>query len=226
MKKFLVAALALVMSGSAFAIDNEPEEGVSAQVFLGLTASNIRSLEMSTKAGGTFGFKLDYMLPNAHGTYINGGVDWIMKGAKESIQITPAPGIDIDGTEKINGHYLEIPIHVGFRYNIMPELGVFGEVGPYFSFGVGGKHKLTADVDGYREYSTSTKTFKKSQDGFQRWDAGMGFRVGAEYNQHYSLSLGCDWGFTDMFTDDFREKYLPGFTPKNFAFVMAFGYRF
>lgn len=236
MKKFLIAAVALVMSGSAFAIDNEPEEGVTAQFNLGLTVSNIKDMPTNAKPGGTMGFKLEYMLPKAHGTYINAGVDWIMRGAKKdgiiSVGLDPT---QYEYTVKTNAHYLEIPIHVGFKYNIIPELGVFGELGPYFAIGVGGKVKTEFDQDGLRDLESSYKTFKKSQSGFQRWDAGLGFRVGAEYNQHYSLALGCDWGFTDMYTNDFREAWakdparLPGErlgTPKNFSFVMTFGYRF
>ena len=237
MKKFLIAAVALVMSGSAFAIDNEPEEGVTAQFNLGLTVSNIKDMPTNAKPGGTMGFKLEYMLPNAHGTYINAGVDWIMRGAKkEGIEnLKPGDPKMYDYTEKVNAHYLEIPIHVGFKYNIIPELGVFGEVGPYFAIGVGGKVKHEYDQDGLGDFEWSYKTFKKSQSGLQRWDAGLGFRVGAEYNQHYSLALGCDWGFTDMYTKDFREAWakdparLPGErlgTPKNISFVMTMGYRF
>lgn len=228
MKKFLIAAVALVMSGSAFAIDNEPEEGVTAQFNLGFTISDIRGMKANPKPGGTMGFKLEYMLPKAHGTYINAGVDWIMRGTKENFYGNDGDPTqkDYDYTVKTNAHYLEIPIHVGFKYNVIPELGVFAEVGPYFAIGVGGKVKKVVDGDEFLGQEWSYKTFKKSQSGFQRWDAGLGFRVGAEYNQHYSLALGCDWGFTDMFTNDFRKENLPGFTPKNFSFVMTLGYRF
>ncbi|MBQ0020433.1 MAG: PorT family protein [Bacteroidales bacterium] len=235
MKKFLVAALALVCSGSAFAIDNEPEEGLSTQVFLGMTTSSIQNLNsFDGKVGGTAGIKFDYMLPNAHGTYINAGLDWIMKGAKMSYKNDfPVIGTT-EVTTKIPTHYIELPVHVGFRYNVMQDLGVYGEVGPYFAFGVGGNNKVSLDADGSEvaQYESSYSIFKKAKDrvNFQRWDAGFGFRVGCEYMNHYSLNLGCDWGFTDMWRDSYRDAAHDAGVKldkiKNFAFNLSFGYRF
>lgn len=247
MKKLFTAALALVFAGNAMAIDNEPEPGVTYQAFLGFTASKINGLDdYKGKVGGTMGIKMEYMLPNAHGTYINLGVDWTMKGAKnkESEKIGFIDGIDfgtVDVIDKMTTHYLEIPIHVGFRYNVLPEVGVFAEVGPYFAIGVGGKHTTSLDADGSwtKDFEESYAIFKNRGDktNLQRWDAGFGFRVGAEYMNKYSLNLGCDWGFTDMYRDDYRDIIqdgmkdlgFPGFKLKkikNFNFVMSFGYRF
>ena len=90
------------------------------------------------------------------------------------------------------------------------------------------------------EEAGTWKAFKKStalyHENFQRWDAGFGFRVGAEYNQHYNLMLGCDWGFTDMYRDEYRDAMYEGYRKglvaaplakaKNFNFTIAFGYRF
>ena len=71
-------------------------------------------------------------------------------------------------------------------------------------------------------------------DPFQRWDAGLGFRIGAEYNHHYNLMFGCDWGFADIYRTSLRDDYRDdpandGATlPKvhNFNFSITFGYRF
>ena len=66
--------------------------------------------------------------------------------------------------------------------------------------------------------------------GVQRFDCGFGFRVGAEYNNQYSLNFGWDWGFTDMFTDKYRTAYaLTGWSlpkMKNHNMSLTFGYRF
>ncbi len=244
MKKFFVAALALICSGSAFAIDNEPEEGLTTQIFAGMSASSISNYasnyasEYDGKIGANVGIKFDYMLPNAQGTYISAGLDWIMKGCKADVNDiremqTPGSG-KVPGTNSITAHYIELPVRIGFRYNILPELGVYGEVGPYFSFGVTGYNSFKTEVDGSRGHNWSTATFKKKTNGIQRWDAGVGFRIGCEYDNRYSLNLGCDWGCTDMYTDNYREDWannqknsnttLPKI--KNFDFVVAFGYRF
>ncbi len=233
MKKLFTMVVALAMVASnAMALDYEPKEGFTYQGFLGFNASKIRDLaNYDGKIGGLAGFKVEYVLPKAHGTYINAGVDWTQKGAKWSRDFDfGEPYGTKDVTDKYNLHYIEIPIHVGFHYNFNPEIGVFGEFGPYFAIGVGGKRKYDIDADGpyFRDLEFDYKAFKKSKvdPNFQRWDAGLGFRVGAEYNQHYILALGMDWGLTDMLRDEYRDLHPGNPKLKNYNFYMTLGYRF
>ena len=238
MKKFFIAAIALVMcAGNAKALDNEPEEGFTFMGLFGMNISKLQNHEYNAKLGATMGARVDYVLPHAHGTYLTAGIDWTMKGGKESLSTT-VEGVDVDATAKYNLHYFEIPIRVGFRYNVMENLGFFGELGPYFAVGVGGKHRLSLDIDGEAanaiEELGTYKAFKNygyPMENFQRWDAGIGFRVGAEYNQHYNLMIGCDWGLADIYRDSLRDAFkdydnisLP--KVKNFNFSITIGYRF
>ena len=238
MKKFFIAALALLMcAGNAKALDNEPEEGFTFMGLFGMNISKLQNSGYNAKVGATMGGRVDYVLPNAHGTYVTAGLDWTMKGGKES-QSRTAGGVDVDATAKYNLHYFEIPIRVGFRYNPLENLGFFGEIGPYFAVGVGGKHKYSLDIDGEAanaiEDLNTYKAFKNYGypiESFQRWDAGIGFRVGVEYNQHYNLMFGCDWGLADIYRDSLRDDYyqangyrLP--KVKNFNFSITVGYRF
>ena len=239
MKKFFTMVVALAaFASSAMALDNEPKDGMSYQAFLGFTASKIRGLDgYDGKVGGTAGFKVEYVLPKAHGTYINAGVDWTQKGAKTDVTAFAVGAGASDGTQKYNLHYIEIPIHVGFHYNFSQEIGVFGEVGPYFGMGIGGKNKLSLDESGSAysaaEDAATYKAFKKStlRPNFQRWDAGVGFRVGGEYNQHYILALGMDWGLTNMWRDKYADAMADNYgiklkDVKNYTFYMTLGYRF
>ncbi len=230
MKKIFTMAVAMLLfAGNAMALSYEPKEGFSYLGFLGMNTTKITNSGYDGKIGGTAGFKIEYMLPKAHGTYLNAGVDWTQKGAK-----VDAFSGTFDGTDKFNLHYLEVPIHVGYRYNFSDEVGVYLDFGPYFGIGINGKHKFSADADGAaaRAVEWSYSAFKKSttRANFQRWDAGIGFRVGGEYNNHYNLILGCDWGITDMWRDDYRDAmYDAGFAldkVRNFNFTIAFGYRF
>ncbi|MBR4186856.1 MAG: PorT family protein [Bacteroidaceae bacterium] len=238
MKKFFSLLIVLAMcSGNVMALDNEPEEGISFMGLFGMNVSKLQNHEYNAKVGATMGIRADYMLPNAHGTYLTAGVDWTMKGGKLSYSEMVGT-TNVDATAKYALHYFEVPIRVGFRYNASDELGLYGEVGPYFAVGVGGKHKVKLDMDGdaanqiedagtykaFRNYGYPDKTF-------QRWDAGIGFRVGAEYNEHYNLMLGCDWGLADIYRnslrDDFYDKTGTSL-PKvhNFNFSITLGYRF
>ena len=240
MKKFFIAAIALVMcAGNAKALDNEPEEGFTFMGIFGMNISKLQNHDYNAKLGATMGGRVDYVLPSAHGTYVTAGVDWTMKGGKTTIDDGVfVNGDDVDVTYKYNLHYFEIPIRVGFRYNLLENLGFFGEIGPYFAVGVGGKHKASVDEDGGAanaiEDLNTYKAFKNYGypiESFQRWDAGIGFRVGVEYNQHYNLMFGCDWGLADIYRDSLRDDYyqatgarLP--KVKNFNFSITVGYRF
>ena len=239
MKKIFYLILALALStGSARALEYEPASGMTYMGFFGMNVSKLQNhTEFGrAKVGATLGVKVDYVLPRAHGTYLTAGLDWTMKGGKaplyDAIYNTEA------GTLTYDLHYLEIPVRVGFRYNMSESLGIYGEVGPYFSIGVGGKHKCRVDADGtdarlIEEQATyaAFKNYDYPKEGFQRWDAGISFRVGAEYEQHYNLMIGCDWGLADLYRGSYRDAAHDAGVPtlpkvKNFNFSITVGYRF
>ena len=248
MKKILFVALAMAMfAGNANALENEPEEGFTYMGLFGMNISKLQNSGYDAKAGAMMGARVDYVLPNAHGTYLTAGLDWTMKGGKVTALAGPFE-TDVDATAKYALHYFEIPIRVGFRYNVLENLGFYGELGPYFAIGIGGKHRLSVEMDGDAanevEDAGTFKAFKKADFDperpdklpFQRWDAGIGFRIGAEYNQHYNLMFGCDWGLADMYRDSLRDSFYNYFKSKgqevslpkvkNFNFSITFGYRF
>lgn len=252
MKKIFYFIIAMAMcAGNAQAFEYEPEEGLTWMGLFGMNISALQNHPYNSKAGAMMGIRADYMLPSAHGAYITGGLDWTMKGGKMSL-LADLGNEQIqarDATAKYNLHYLEIPIRVGFRYNVTEELGFYGEVGPYFAIGVGGRHKFRINEDGPEvrkmEDENTYKAFKNisfdsnfpDKQTFQRWDAGIGFRIGAEYEGHYNLMFGCDWGLADMYRDSFRDAYktytattfgTDSRLPKvhNFNFSITVGYRF
>lgn len=244
MKRFFYLLLALAMvSNNVMAFDYEPEEGLTYMGIFGMNVSKLQNYHYSSKVGATMGLRLDYMLPHAHGAYITSGLDWTMKGGKTSVIMTGDDN-EYDGTLKYSMHYFEIPIHAGFRYNFNENIGVYAEFGPYFAVGVGGKRKANIDGDGEavreEEDAYTYKAFKNygfPKESFQRWDAGLGFRVGAEYNEHYNLIIGCDWGLTDIYRNSYRDAYYDANkTPdgkgvslpkvKNFNLSVTLGYRF
>ena len=75
---------------------------------------------------------------------------------------------------KINPYYLEIPVHIGY------------------------KAKITADgslVDGGSKVSESENVF--GDDGFKRFDLGLGLKAGIEISKKYQFSIGYDFGFIE-----------------------------
>lgn len=245
MKKFFYLIIALAMStGNAMAFENEPAEGLSFMGIFGMNVSKLQNnqVEDKAKAGAMLGIRADYVLPKAHGTYLTAGIDWTMKGGKGSIFVND---INEEASWKYALHYIEVPIRVGFHYNFSEEVGVYAELGPYFAVGVGGRHKCSIDADGSdareAEEEFSYNAFKNydydpinnpARLTYQRWDAGIGFRIGAEYNQRYNLLIGADWGLADIYRTSLRDDYAnahPGERlpkVKNFNFSITVGYRF
>ena len=202
MKKFILAVMAFCTLGAsqAFAIDNEPEEGFSNKIYVGMSIANLRNINTDSKVGYSIGWLGEYMLPGAAGTYVNFGADLSMQGAKL-------------GDDKLRTHYVAVPIHIGYRYNITPKWGVYADFGPNFEFGMGGKWS-----------ETDQKFFKKASKGgcgADRFNCALGFRVGGEFNNKLSLTTGFDWGLTSTIDMPKPVKDI-----KTFNSTITLGYRF
>lgn len=237
MKKLLTLALAAIMcAGSAKALDYVPEPGFTFQGFFGMNISNFRYTDSSAdcltdpKAGFNIGVRGEYMLPSCYGVFVNLGVGYTMKGAKLNDVIVGDESRDV--TVKYRPYYIEIPLHVGYRYNVLENLGVYADFGPYFAIGVNGKVKYDFDSDAVKDKSYKFFRNNKNELGnIQRYDFGLGFRVGVEYANHHSLTFSFDWGLTDMYRDNYRRKQFESFgyelpELKNFNAGITYGYRF
>ena len=237
MKKIFARALAAIMcASSAKALEYIPESGFTVQGLFGMNISNFRQPNSlvdgltDPKAGFNLGVRGEYMLPSCYGVFVNLGVNYTMKGAK--MDVAASLPDDYSSTVKFRPCYIEIPLHVGYRFNVLDNLGIFADFGPYFAIGVNGKEKFEFDGDAVEDYST--KFFRNSDmdlGEIQRYDFGLGFRVGAEYANHHSLNFSFDWGLTDMYRDSYRREFFEknGFELgklKNFNAGITYGYRF
>lgn len=221
----MIVAL-LAMSGNAMALEYEPEAGFTWQGMFGMNLSNFSGtmFDTSIKPGFNLGVRGEYMLPGCAGVFVNGGLNYTMKGA----QSDEVPG----ATLKSRACYVEIPVHVGYRYNISDAVGIYADFGPYFALGINGKSIIDYDDDLLD--TQKSRFFRNSNGSFgdiQRFDFGVGYRIGAEYINHHSLTLGMDWGITDMYTGNFRKDYKAstGLTLDqlhNFNVSLTYGYRF
>ena len=237
MKKIFALALAAIMcASSAKALEYIPESGFTVQGLFGMNISNFRHPDAAfdgltdPKAGFNLGVRGEYMLPSCYGVFVNLGVNYTMKGAK--MDVAASLPDDYSCTVKFRPCYIEIPLHVGYRFNVLDNLGLFADFGPYFAIGVNGKEKTEFDGDAVEDYSK--KFFRNSKmilGEIQRYDFGLGFRVGAEYANHHSLNFSFDWGLTDMYRDSYRREFFKenGFELgklKNFNAGITYGYRF
>lgn len=248
MKKMTMIALAAffaagmahaeVDGGLSFGDNDFEDSPFSIIPQFGMTISNIHMNEvpwgdMDSKAGFNVGVHAQYYLPGCYGVYINGGLDYSMKGAKDRIEA--GPGGAIGATAIARPMYLSVPIHVGYHYkpDALESVGFYGDFGPYFALGTNGKYLIKLD-----DYSDdiSTNFFMKENNGFykvQRPEFGLGFRLGAEYLDRYNLILSFDWGVTDMLTQSQKHTLVSNEllgitnpTMRNFSVGLTFACRF
>ncbi len=94
-----------------------------------------------------------------------------------------------DGGEKITLNYFAIPSYV-ILMRPLPTGKIWGGLGPYVAYGLGGKTKDTFSGEKY-------KSFNKD-DGFRRFDAGLGFTAWYEFNNQLSIRLGYEVGLLNI----------------------------
>ncbi len=236
MKKiFTLIVAAMTFASSALALDHVPESGFTVKGQFGMNISTIRGFEATdadakAKAGFNLGVIGEYMFPSCYGVFVNFGVGYTMKGAKQDAAIGMLDGTIQTVTVKHRPCYVEIPIHIGYRYNLSHNLGVYADFGPYIAIGTNGKSVYDFESDLFD--TEKERFFRNDENGdLQRFDFGLGFRLGAEYANHHSLTLGMDWGMLDMYRHDYRKAFVTAYgyelnELKTFNCSISYGYRF
>lgn len=128
----------------------------------GMNISNTTSEVADSKIGFQVGLRGEYNFNNS--LYLNAAILWDQKGWKVE-------------DESANNGYINLPIHIGYRYNFSEKFSIFAEVGPYFAYGV------TGDIFDI--------------DGINRFDCGIGGRAGIEICK-FQVHAGYDYGLTDL----------------------------
>ena len=197
MKKFL-----MTLAVACFALTASAQEkgdfrfGVTA----GMNVSNITDTETDSRIGFHVGAKAEYKVTN--NLYGSAALLFSQKGCQfeeDGEKLTANPG------------YIELPIHIGYRFKMSEKVSIFGETGPYFAYGICGKDKF--EGPGLDE---DTKFF--DYDNANKFDFGWGVKAGVEYAK-FQISLGYEYGITKVFdADDFK--------PHNSNFMVSVAYMF
>lgn len=183
MKTLVLAALLICGVGSTYA---QNREKVRLGVEAGMTVNTIKNYynDVDRKVGFDAGLRMDVNFTD--NIYLGTGLQYMMKGVKSSGK----------GWEsKVNTGYLQIPIHVGYRYDLNETIGIFGEFGPFLAIGLNGQRKYESG-----RQSKDYDVFGDPDEGYaKRFDMGLGLHVGCEIIQHWQVALGYDWGLIDMY---------------------------
>jgi hypothetical protein len=183
MKKFFVLFV-LLMTG---VIGIHAQEGLKWGAMAGMNSSDFSTDGFSSKVGFHVGIKAEKELSQiAQGVYLDMAALLSLKGAQVNGD---------NASLKFNPYYLEIPIHMGYKYAVNDNIAVFGNFGPYFAVGLFGKVKATGYLIDESNIHDSAKVF--GDDAMKRFDFGLGLKAGVEFCQKYQFSIGYDWGLID-----------------------------
>lgn len=167
MKNLLSLFIAVILAAGTAASAKD----IQFEGVVGMNISDLDGSGCSSRVGFHLGVRGTYAFQRqTKGVYVNGAALLSLKGTKSH-------GITY------NPFYLEIPIHIGYKHPIASNVAMFGEFGPYFGIGLFGT-------------TEGTDTFS-DEVGFERFDAGLGLRVGFEFSRKFNVAIGYDFGLTD-----------------------------
>lgn len=186
MKKFLVAIMAVLFAAPSFAQYSSggfslSESSLYYGIRLGANFSTLTGeyIDLGTRVGMNLGGVIGIRVSDSTPIFLESGLYYASRGAKKD-------------KETITTHNLEIPILIKYGIQASDDIAVLPYIGPYFSYGLGGKNK-------YEDNGIVVKddTF----DYLNRFDMGFKVGCGAEYNKLY-LELGYQFGVANLAKDN------------------------
>ena len=120
-----------------------------------------------------------------------------MKGSKTEWDIpemVPGTYITMVSTRL---HYLQLPINAGIRFDLMNDMAVSIEAGPFLAYGIYGTYRQK--LEGWKPNNYSTEFFGPTLGGPTniRWDIGANIIAAFHYKRYY-IQIGCEHGFVDI----------------------------
>ncbi len=156
-------------------------------VTAGMNVPKITDNNSDCRIGFHAGVRGEYNFTN--NLYTNFGLQFTQKGCEADAEFE-----GVEGKVKMNPGYLEIPLNIGYRFNLGNNVSIFGETGPYFAFGVCGKEKVEVNT---AIGGGSVKHDFFGDDGAQTFDGGWGLRLGVEASG-FQIGLGYEYGFSKV----------------------------
>ena len=178
---------------------------------LGVTAGlNISApSDYDSKTGFNVGVKGEWGLPNvSKGLYLDFGVLLSSQGWESSGYYDTQEKQSMQW--KGNPYFLNIPIHIGYKFSLGHNTALFAHVGPYIGIGLFGKNKLVTETEAGKKATTTLADNVFSDKQAERFDWGIGGKVGVEFAKHVQVAVGYDWGLKNLKTSsnpvDFKNK--------------------
>lgn len=119
------------------------------------------------------------------------------------------PNTGIVTQDKATPYYLNIPLHVGYKWNCGQNAKFFVNAGPYLNVGLFGKVKNTIMDEHQKKLRSVSLNYFSYVGSDHRIDWGLGLGTGLELAKHYQISVGYEWGMRDILPSqsyDYRDR--------------------
>ena len=176
--------------------------------------------------GAEFGF--------ADGFYVNPGVYFLSRGAQGKVETPKVADYSMKVVSSTWLHNVEIPVHVGYRAAVTPDMSVSIQAGPWFSYGFLGKVSQKTTITGEGKLADAARELAKTADDavnkgdnnpyktnpkiLKPFDLGVGMQAAFEYRQ-FGVNLGFEYGLLNTSAIDNTKL-------NNMNFYVGLGYRF
>ena len=142
------------------------------------------------------GVIVDYLF--SKNLYAGTGIIFNQNGYKQESIMTSGQDWDDEGgnydgkqTIKMTTNNIEVPIHIGGLYNMSSNIGLFIEVGPYFSYAISGSKKRIGSFTEYDDiHSSETDHINEKEDigkgslkEYQKFGYGLSATAGISVNK-------------------------------------------
>lgn len=172
----------------------------------GATISSLKIAEDNAIYKGGAGLTVDYTFANK--IVLQSGLQYLVKGA-DRIHGNAKKHGGISSQMEVQLGYLELPVLLGYRYNLSGSVSLIPQIGWYFAYGIHGKGEVStihnfADKDGETITNKWDNPFEEKEwknwddfttqvKAFDRFDQGMSFRLNMEIS-HFNIALAYDLG--------------------------------
>lgn len=198
MKRIFTVALVLLASVTMSIGQSRPALRVDAN-FVGSNQSMKRDgyvWDTKMNVDLRVGAAAEFMI-GSRGFYLAPGLNYTMKGSKTEWDIpemVPGTYITMVSTRL---HYLQLPINAGIRFDLMNDMAVSIEAGPFLAYGIYGTYRQK--LEGWKPNNYSTEFFGPTLGGPTniRWDIGANIIAAFHYKRYY-IQIGCEYGFVDI----------------------------
>lgn len=197
------------------------------EVFVGLSMNNFTGDIENTKIKMGFhaGFTARYYF--IENIFLESSLGVATKGYKSDITNSSGKywddegeNYDIEGSAKYTSYNIDLPILVGYKFNLNDELNIKFKAGPYLTYALSGKLKEEGSITIYPDiHSSETEHYSDELkigdiDGFKNFGYGLHAGISADYKQ-FILSASYQHAFSEI-VDGAKEQNI----------LVSLGYRF